>query len=50
MNKRFFSSPKPPDQQWGPLGLLFNGYCSSIRVGGAGGGVKQPGHEVSHLP
>jgi hypothetical protein len=44
MGKRFFSSPEPPDRLWGPLGLLFNGYCSSIL------GVKEPGHEVSHWP
>ena len=39
--KRFFSSPKRPDRFWGPPSLLFNNSFLA---------VKQPGHEVNHLP
>jgi hypothetical protein len=40
--KRFFSSPKRPDQLCDSHGLLFNEYWGSFL------GVKWPGHEVSH--
>jgi hypothetical protein len=30
MDKRFFSSPKCPDQLWGPTSLLFDGYWYSL--------------------
>ena len=40
--KRFFSSPKHPDQLWGPLSFLFIGYWGSFM------GVKLQGHEVNH--
>jgi hypothetical protein len=38
--KRFFSSPRCPDQLWGPPSLLFSGYL----------GVKWWGHEADHSP
>jgi hypothetical protein len=42
--KRFFSSPKCPDQLWGLPNFLFSGYCGSFP------GVKQAVHEVNHSP
>jgi hypothetical protein len=43
-SKRVFSSPKYPDQPWGLLSLLFNGYLDSLPE------VKQLQHEITtHL-
>jgi hypothetical protein len=42
-SKRFFSSPKCPDQLWGLPSLLFNGYWGSFP------GVKRLENEVNHL-
>ena len=41
--KKFFSSPKRPDQLWSPPTLQFNVYCGSfIRI-------KQPGRELTSM-
>ena len=41
---RVFSSPKRPDQVWGPSSLLLNGYRVSLP------GVKRPGRDGNHSP
>jgi hypothetical protein len=43
--KRFFSTPKCPDQLWGPPSLLISGYQELFP---GGWGVKQSGHEADH--
>ena len=32
-DKRVFSSLNYPDQLWGPLSLVFNGYCGALSSG-----------------
>jgi len=40
--RRLFCSPEHPDEVWGPLSLLFNGYwCYFL-------GVKRPGRGFDH--
>jgi hypothetical protein len=39
------SSPRHPDQLWGPPNLLFNGYRGAISPG-----VKRPGREANNSP
>jgi hypothetical protein len=43
MERRFFFSPKHPDQFWGPTSFLFNAYCGSFP------GIQQLEHvDYSH--
>jgi hypothetical protein len=42
--KRFFSSPECPDQLWGLLSFLINGYYGSLTE------VKKPERQVNHSP
>jgi hypothetical protein len=44
VGSRICSSPRRPDQLWGPPNLLSNGY------GALSPGVKRPGREADHLP
>jgi len=44
MERRFFFSPKHPDQLWGPPSFLFNGYIGSFPR------VQQLEHDVDYSP
>jgi hypothetical protein len=44
MERRFFFSPKHPDQLWGPPSFLFNGYTGSFPR------VQQLEHDVDYSP
>jgi hypothetical protein len=44
VRSKMFSSPRHPDQFWGPPSLLFNGYR------GFSPGIKRPGREADHSP
>jgi hypothetical protein len=48
VGSRIFSSPRHPDQLWGPPSLVSNGYQGLFLCGGGGG--KQQGRGADHSP